>query len=91
MVSSPPMKMGGSFFKTSGGLPFHIDSVEGGGYFIWGESQLGISVGGLQYQFLAQLANAGPRSVTVNLTSCHREVCKIKFYQIVTSDVLNSL
>ena len=25
-----------------------------------GESELGISLGGLQYQFLAQLANAGP-------------------------------
>ena len=69
MVSSPPMKMGGSFFKTSGGLPFHIDSVEGGGYFIWGESQLGISLGGLQYQFLAQLANAGPKSSEFNKLS----------------------
>ena len=53
MVSSPHMKMGGSFFKTSGGLPFHIDSVEGG----------------LQYQFLAQLANAGPKSSEFNKLS----------------------
>ena len=56
-----------------------------------GKSQLGISLGGLQYQFLAQLANSGPKSVKVNLTNYHREVCKIKFYQIVTSDVLTSL
>ena len=49
------------------------------------------SLGGLQYQFLAQLANAGPKTVQVNSTNCHREVCKIKFYQIVTSDVILSL
>ena len=55
------------------------------------ESQLGISLWGLQYEFLAQLANAGPKSVKVNLTNCHREISKIKFYQIVTSDNLISL
>ena len=49
------------------------------------------SLGGLPYQFLAQLANAGPKSVEVNLTNCHREICRIKFYQIATSDVLTSL
>ena len=27
----------------------------------------------------------------MNLTNCHTEVCRIKFYQIVTSDVLISL
>ena len=46
--------------------------------------------GGL-YQFLTRLANAGPKSVKVNLTNCHREVYRIKFYQIATSDVLTSL
>ena len=40
---------------------------------------------------VTQLANAGPKSVKVNLTNCHREVCRIKFYQIATSDVLTSL
>ena len=69
-------------------------------FFIWtmgillhkgGDSQLGISLGGLQYQFLAQLAKAGPKSVKASLTNRHREACKIKFYQTVTSDVLPSL
>ena len=92
MVSSlPPMKMegGGSFFRASGGSAFSYG--QWGDSFIWEESQLAISLGELQYSFLAQLAKAGPKSVKVNLTNCHREVCKIKFYQIVTSDVLTSL
>ena len=46
------------FLWTFGGL-LHM----GGG---------GISLGGLQYHFLTQLANAGPKSVKVNLTNCHR-------------------
>ena len=49
------------------------------------------SLGRLQYQFLAQLANAGRKSVEVNLKNCHREICRIKVYQIVTSEVLTSL
>ena len=36
--------------------------------------------GGTHCQFLAQLASAGPKFVEVNLTNCHREVCRIKFY-----------
>ena len=72
-----------------GDVPFHMDS--GGDSFIWGQSQLGISLGELQYQFLAQLANLGPKPVKVNLPNCHREACRIKFYQIVTSDDLTSL
>ena len=91
MVSSPPMKMcvcvcegggGGVFFRASEGLPF-----------LWtvGEVQLGIFLGRLQYQFLTQLTNAGPKSVKLNLTNCYKEVCRIKFYQIATSDVLISL
>ena len=78
-----------SFFRVSEGSAFSYG--QWGDSFVRGESQLGISLGGLQYQFLAQLANAGPKSVKVNLTDCHREVCKVKFYQIVTSDVLTSL
>ena len=81
--------MASSFFRASGWSAFSYE--QWGDSFIWGESQLGISLWGLQYQFLAQLANAGPKSVQVNLTNCHREVCRIKFYQIVTSDVLRSL
>ena len=62
-----------------------------GGLLHMGGVTIRDSLGGLLYQFLAQLANAGPKSVEVNLTNCHREVCRIKFYQIVTSDVLTSL
>ena len=95
MVSSPPMKMGGWWggrgviFQGQWGYAFLYG--QWGDFYIWGESQLGISLGGLQYQFLAQLANAGPKSVKVNLTECHREVCRIKFFQIATSDVLTFL
>ena len=90
MVSSPPHEdRGGVIFQGLWScLAFHMNN---GDSFIWGESQLGISLEGLQYQFFVQLANAGPKSVEVNLTNCHREVCRIKFYQIVTSDVLTSL
>ena len=37
------------------------------------------------------ISKARPKSAKVNLTNCHREICRIKFYQIVTSDVLTSL
>ena len=80
MVSAPPMMMGGGIIlqgQCGGGCAFSYG--QWGDSFIWDESQLGISLGGLQYQFLAQLASAGPKSV-VNLTNCHREVCRIKFY-----------
>ena len=76
---------GGSLFRASGRSAFLYG--QWGNSFVWGESQLGISLGGFQYQFLAQLANAGPKSIEV-LTNCHREVCTIKF---VASDVLTSL
>ena len=93
MVSSPLIKMGGRggglLFRASGGSVFSYG--QWGHSFIWGKSQLGISLGGPQYQFLAQLTNAGPNCVKVNLTNCHREVCRIKFHQTVTSDVLTSL
>ena len=84
----PPWKWKIHFSVPVGGLHFHMDN---GGSLHIGESQLGIFLWGLQYQFLAQLANAGPKSVKVNLTNCHREVCRITFYQIVNSDVLTSL
>ena len=83
MISSPRWRWGGSFFRASGESAFSCGK--------WGESKLQISERGLQYQFLAQLANAGPKSVKVNLTNCYREVCRIKFYQIATFDVLTSL
>ena len=91
----PPMKIQGG--EGLGGLICQCQwrSVfsygQWGNFFIWEKSQLGISLGGLQYQFLTRLANAGPKSVKVNLTNCHREVYRIKFYQIATSDVLTSL
>ena len=87
------MKMGGgSFSRISGGGRGSVFSYgQWEDSFIWGESQFWISLGGPQYQFLVQLANAGPKSVKVNLANCHREVCRIKFYQIVTFDVLTSL
>ena len=77
---------GGCHFSGSAGVCLFLWLV--GDSFIWGESQLGISLGRFRYQFLTQLANAGPKSVKVNSTNSHREVCRIKFYQIATSDVL---
>ena len=58
---------------------------------MWGESQLGISLRGTPVPISCQLANAEPKFVKANLTNCHREVRRIKFYQIITSDVLTSL
>ena len=65
--------------------------MDNGGTPLYGGVRIKYFPGGLQYQFLTQLANAGPKSVKLNLTNCDREVCKIKFYYIVTSDVLTSL
>ena len=45
--------------------------------------------GGIPVPISCQIGKCS--SIKVNLTNCHREVCKIKFYQIVTSDVLTSL
>ena len=64
-------KIGGVHFSETVGICLFIWTV-GRGSFIWGQSQLGILPGGHQYQFLAQLANAGPKSVEVNLTNCQR-------------------
>ena len=88
-----PHEDGGFVFQGQwggggGGLPFYIDN---GGPLHMGESQLGISLGGLRYQFLAQSATSRPKSVKVNLINCHREVCRINFDPIVTSDALASL
>ena len=83
-----PPRSWGFIFQGQWGSAFSYG--QWGDSIIWGKSQLGISLGELQYQFLAQLANARPKSVKVNLTNCRREVCKIKFYEIVTSDVLTS-
>ena len=47
--------------------------------------------GGTPVPISCQLANAEPKFVKANLTNCHREVRRIKFYQIITSDVLTSL
>ena len=92
MVSSPPMKMCVCVWGGGGGGAYFSGPVKVC-LFLWtvGEVQLGIFLGRLQYQFLTQLTNAEPKSVKLNLTNCYKEVCRIKFYQIATSDVLISL
>ena len=64
MVSSPSLKKRlESFFRDNvggGGGLSAFSYGQWGDSFIWGKSQLGISLGGLQYQFLGQLANVGP-------------------------------
>ena len=77
ILSSPHMKMGGGFIFQSqwgggGGLLFHMDN---GGISLYGGVTMRDFRGGLHYQFLAELANAGPKSVKVNLTNCRKEVC----------------
>ena len=67
----PPMKM------WSGGRGVHSSGPVGGVTFHMNPFPLG---GGLQYQFPVQFTSTGPKSVEVNLTSCQREVCRIKFY-----------
>ena len=92
MVSSPLIKMGGRggvTFQGQWGVCLFIWTV--GALIHMGKVTIRDFPGGPQYQFLAQLTNAGPKCVKVNLTNCHREVCRIKFHQTVTSDVLTSL
>ena len=91
MVSFPPaMKMGvGVIFQ--GHWRFYLFIWTMGGLLHMGGVTIRDFPGGLKYQNLAQLTNAGPKSVNLNLTNCHRGVCSINFYQIVTSDVLTSL
>ena len=89
MLSSPPMEDRGLIFQSHWGVSLFIWTV--GWLLHMGGLTIRISPWGLQYQFLAQLANTGPKSVKVNLTNYHREVCWIKFYQLVTYDVLTSL
>ena len=83
----PPWRWRGvSFFRASGGSASSYGQWADS--FRWGESQLGILLGGIQYQFLAQLASTGSKSVEVNLTNCDIKICRSKFYQILTSDIL---
>ena len=90
VILSPDEDGRGVIFQGQwGGVCFFIWTM--GGLLYMGESQIGISLGGTPVPISGPLANAGPKSVTVNLTNCHREICKIRFYQIVTSDVLTSL
>ena len=76
ILSSPHMKMGGGFIFQSqwggGGLLFHMDN---GGSSLYGGVTMRDFRGGLHYQFLAELANTGPKSVKVNQTNCRKEVC----------------
>ena len=85
-----PVKMGRgmSLFRASGGLPVPIDS---GGLLHMGGVTIRDFPRGTPVPISYQLANAGPKFVKVSLTNCHREVCRIKFYRIATSDVLKSL
>ena len=74
----------GLFFRTNGVSAFSYGHW--GNSFIWGiwgESQLGISLGVTPVPISCQIGKC--RSMKVNLTNCHREVCRIKLYQIVTS------
>ena len=50
MVSSPPMKMGDLFLRASGWSAFSY--AQWGDSFIWGESQLGISLVDVSTNFL---------------------------------------
>ena len=88
-----PNEDGESFFRASGGR---------GGvcFFIWQMGRGLLYMGGIPIRgFLGEtpvpiscpISKARPKSAKVNLTNCHREICRIKFYQIVTSDVLTSL
>ena len=57
---------------VGGGLLFHMDN---GGISLYGGVTMRDFRGGLHYQFLAELANTGPKSVKVNQTNCRKEVC----------------
>ena len=80
------MKMGGS--GPVRGMPFHMDN--GGLLHMWGVTIRDFP-GGTPVPISSPTSKHRTKSVKVCLINCHREVCRIKFYQIVTSDVLRSL
>ena len=85
-----PMKMG------PGDVTFQGQWGSACSYRQWGNPSYGGATirdfpSGTPVPISYQLANAGPKFVKKSLTNCHREVCRIKFYQIATSDVLKSL
>ena len=89
VVPSPPMKMGNHFSGPVGGLLFHM--ANGGGLLYMGGITIRGFPGETPVPISCPISKARPESAKVNLTNCHKEICRIKFYQIVTSDVLKSL
>ena len=91
MVSAPPMMMGGD--HSSGpvwrGVCFFIWTV--GRLLHMGWVTIRDFPGGTPVPISCPIGKWRTKSIKVNLTNCHREVCRIKFYQIVTSHVLTSL
>ena len=79
---------GGYFLGPVGSLSFHMDS---GRLLHMGGVTIMVFPGGTPVSISCPIGKCRTKSIKVNLTNCHREVCRIKFYQIVTSDVLTSL
>ena len=73
------------------GLPYHMDS---GGTPSYG-AYVGVTItdfpGGTAVPISCPISQCRTKSIKVNLTNFYREICGIKFYLIVTSDVLTSL
>ena len=72
------------FSGPVGGLPFHIDNGATPSYG-------GVTNRDFPGRTPASISCPIAKSVKVNLTNCHKEVCRTKFYQIVTSEILASL
>ena len=91
MLSSPPMRMGEWVYFSGpvGYLLFYMDTGGTPSYRAYGGVTIRDFPGGTPEPISCQIDKC--RSIKPNLSNCHREVCRIKFDQIVTSGVLISL
>ena len=85
------MKMRGVFFRASGWYAFSYGQQGTPLYGTYGGVTIRDFPGGTPVPISCPIGKWRTKSIKVNLTNCHREVCRIKFYQIVTSHVLTSL
>ena len=75
------------FSETVGGLPYHMDSGGTPSYGTYGGVRIRDFPGGTAVPISCPIGKCRTKSIKVNLTNFHREICRTKFYLIVTSDV----
>ena len=88
ILSSSPWRWERVYFSGPvGGLPYHMDSRGTPSYGKYGGVRISDFPGGNAVPISSPIGKCRTKSIKVNLTNFHREICRIKFYLIVTSDV----